>query len=639
MDSRCKTIRAVALGTALLLVSVVGCAGCRWGSDGAPAAPANETPQDPELSRLPEHLRSLPPEARAVLARRANGEVLADLFRDITRESGIDVTYHNGQEANHYAILESLGGGVGLIDFDRDGLLDVFVPAGGFYDGPGDQTDQIKGHPCRFYKNLGHGKFKDITKEVGLDQPLFYTHGCAVADYDRDGWPDLLVTGWGRVVLYHNEPVDPHDPSKGRRFRDVSQQAGLTAKLWSTSAAWADLDGDGYPDLYVCQYVNWDLKENDPPCHGYNSGIPRDVCPPKSFTGLPHKVYRNNGNGTFTDVSKEARLRPNTGDSTKDAENGKGLGVVIVDVDDDGKPDIFVANDTVDKFLYINKSTPGHILFEEVGLQSGVARDDRGIPNGSMGVGVADYNLTGRPSLWCTNYEHEMHGLYRNEGRGSFNFNTQWSGIAALGQTYVAFGTGFLDLDNRGFEDLVISNGHVIRFPKDSTLKQKPVLMRNRGSQPNGVGKFAEITRQGGDYFRGAHIGRGVAIGDLDNDGLPDLIISHLNDPVVVLHNEANVSNHWLGIELVGKDYRDLVGARVVVEVGKRRLTRFVVGGGSYLSASDKRLLFGLGTVEKIDKLTVVWKPGQEQVFPGDQLKTDHYWRLQEGKSQPEDPG
>ncbi|HEV3082328.1 MAG TPA: sigma-70 family RNA polymerase sigma factor [Gemmataceae bacterium] len=551
-----------------------------------------------------------------------------DLYRDISEQCGINFTYRNGEEADHYAILEALGGGIALIDYDSDGLLDIFITGGGSFEG-----QEIKGRGNRLYKNLGNGTFRDVTREVGLDQPLFYSHGCAVADYDCDGWPDLLVTGWGRMALYHNEP----DGKGGRHFKEVTFKAGLPEGLWTTSAAWADLDGDGYPDLYVCQYVNWSFA-NHPLCSGYRTTIPRDICPPKSFTGLPHKLFRNNGDGTFTDVSKEAGLRPHTGDPSRDSQCGKGLGVVIADVDGDGKPDIYVANDTVDNFLYLNRSVPGKIRLQDAALASGVARDDRGVPNGSMGVDCGDYDGSGRPSLWVTNYENEMHALYRNQGRGVFLFSSPASGIAAIGQRFVGFGTGFLDVDNDGWPDIFIANGHVIRHPREAGRRQRPVLLRNRN------GRFVDITPQGGPYFRTEHLGRGVAIGDLDNDGRPDLIISHINEPVAVLRNQADAGNHWLGIVLEGKKRRDVVGARIVVEIGDRRLTCFAKGGGSYLSSSDRRHLFGLGKVERIDRITVYWppldgEPAYEQQWNGERLRLDRYWRLQEGTPQPRQPG
>jgi hypothetical protein len=609
----------LACALALLGAIVTTPMACRW-NENTPAT-VREVKADPEDEGLPDIFRALSRESKKALVRRHSPEVLHDLFEDVTKRAGIDITYHNGQEAGHYAILESLGGGAALIDYDGDGLLDVFIAGGGYYDGP--DKKQIKGYPSKLYKNLGNWKFKDVTKEVGLDKPLFYTHGAAVADYDRDGWPDLLVTGWGGVVLYRNEP----DGKGGRRFVDVTKAAGLTDFMWSTSAAWADLDGDGYPDLYVCQYVNWSM-ENNPVCSGYTAKVTRDVCPPKTFIGRPHMLYRNNGNGTFTECSHSAKLRPWTGDADKDKEPGKGLGVVIVDVDGDGKPDIYVANDTVDKFLYLNRSTPGKILFEEAGLSAGVARDDRGVPDGSMGIDAGDPFGDGRPALWCTNYENEMHGLYRNQGKGMFLFSTPASGIAAIGQLYVGFGTGFFDLENDGWEDLVIANGHVIRFPTGAGLRQRAILLRNKGE-----GRFADISMQGGDYFRGEHMGRGIALGDLDNDGRIDMVISHLNEPAAVLRNVADVGNHWLGIELTGRDRRNIAGAKILLEAGGRKQTRYAKGGASYVSANDQRLVFGLGTTARVDRVAVQWPWGQEQRWEGGPFKVDRYWRLEEGKA------
>jgi hypothetical protein len=550
------------------------------------------------------------------------------LFEDITAASGVRFTYRNGEDtANHLSILESLGGGVGLIDFDGDGLLDVFLPGGGGFAGK-DKRD-IVGFPCKLYRNLGKGKFKDVTAEVGLDRlaggkPWFYTHAAAVGDYNRDGWPDLLVTGWGQVALFRNVPVDPNDPRKGRRFEDVTAQAGLDKGItWATSAAFADLDGDGYPDLYLCQYVDWSWKKN-PKCT-YDGKTP-DVCAPREFHGLAHKLYRNSSRGTFIDVSKEAGLRPGG------PNESKGLGVLIVDVDGDGKPDIYVANDTVDKFLYINRSTPGKLRFEERGLASGAARDERGTPNGSMGVDAGDPECSGKPSLWVTNYENELHGLYRNRcqpGRTFFQFRTSASGIAAIGQKYVGWGTSFIDADLDGWEDLFIVNGHAIRYPtgKDASRKQHPVLLLNQG------GTFRIASKQIGDFARKPRLGRGVGFGDLDNDGRTDLVISHINEPVAILRGIGGQGNHWLGIRLVGKEHACVVGARAVLAVDGQRLTRFAKGGGSYASSGDRRLLFGLGQ-HRPGRLTVTWPDGSEQSFDG--LAVDRYYRIVQGQPRAE---
>src|SRR5438552_4067423 len=485
------------------------------------------------------------------------------LFKDVTEASGVRIKYGNGEEANHYAILESLGGGVALIDYDGDGLLDLFVPGGGYYAGP--DKKQIKGHPCKLYKNLGNFQFKDVTAEVGLNIDWFYTHGCAVADYDNDGWPDLLVTGWGRVALFHNEP----DGKGGRRFVDVTQKAGLNDNLWSTSAAFADLDGDGFPDLYICHYVDWSFKKH-PPC-SYKPDTTPDVCPLKTFEALPHVLYRNNGNGTFTDVSQESGiLGPHA------LKQGKALGIVIADFNGDGLPDIYLADDEMDNLLYINQ---GHMKFQEVGVLSGSAKDDNGQPNGSMGVDAGDYDGSGRMSLFVTNYQNEIHALYRNATNFSwwpwefpsaqFVYASRRAGVAAIGLNYVGFGTGFVDYDLDGAPDLFITNGHVIRFPiAPAELLQKSVLLRNlrKPGEKAWQVRFQDISAEAGPFFQTKHMGRGAAFGDLDNDGRTDIVISNVNEPVVVLQNTLENGNHWLGIRLVGYPYCDAVVVRLTQE-------------------------------------------------------------------------
>ncbi len=587
-----KTMTATKVIVVLTLVLAVSAVAALGLADPPPPPPAPQAP--PQAAPAP------PP-----------AEEPPSFFRDMTPRSGVEFTYRNGEEADQYTILESLGGGVALIDYDGDGLLDIFLPGGGTF--AGEDKTQIKGRPCKLYKNLGSWKFKDVTRDVGLDGIDFYTHGCAVTDYDRDGWPDLLVTGYGRLALFHNEP----DGKGGRRFVDVTRKAGLADGLWSTGAAWADFDGDGYPDLYICHYVDWSFAKN--PVCTYD-GKTRDICPPKHFNAQPHKVYRNNGDGTFTDVSREAGLRT----------DGKGLGVVVVDVNEDGKPDVFVANDTTDKFLYVNRSTPGKVRFEEVGPAAGVARDDNGVPNGSRGVAVGDYDNSGRPSLFVTNYENEKHGLYRNEskdGQVLFRYATHQAGVSRIGQGYVGWGAGFFDLDHDGWLDLFIANGHDLRHPRGKGgPAQRPILLRNKG------GKFTDITDQGGPYFQNDHRARGVAFGDLDNDGRIDLVISHVNEPVVLLRNEAKVgANHWLGVQLEGKRHGDVTGARLVLEVeGLPPQTRYAAGGGSFASASDPRHVFGLGRAKRVGRLTVRWPSSKEQSWEG--LAVDRYWRLVEGE-------
>jgi enediyne biosynthesis protein E4 len=340
-------------------------------------------------------------------------------------------------------------------------------------------------------------------------------------------------------------------------------------------------------------------------------------------------LFRNNANGTFTEVGDKAGLRH------EGANVGMGLGVVVVDLDGDGRPDIYAVNDTTENFLYQNQGKRGKLLFKDVSLASGAAMGSSLRPDGSMGVDAADYDGSGRPSLWVTTFESQRHALYRNQSTGrllSFRYETESAGIGVLGSTYVGFGTAFVDVDNDGWEDIVIAHGHVRRHPTRGPLRQKPVFFRNLGTK-----RFVNSTAQGGPYFQVPHQGRGLAVGDLDNDGRPDLVITHLNGPPTLLRNDPEgidvPVHHWLGLELIGRKHRDIAGARITVEAGGHRLTRFAKGGGSYLSASDRRLLIGLAAGQRVERVTVRWPWGGEQQWQG--LTVDHYWQLVEDEPAP----
>jgi hypothetical protein len=607
------------VGLSLLLVVGLSCLGC--GRNASPTAETGKT------------------ETKV----KGDASFGPDLFTDMTPQSGVNLTYRNGEEADEYTILETLGGGVGLVDYDRDGRLDVFLTGGGYF-----KDRKVFGHPNRLYRNEGGWKFRDVTVDAGLDQVLHYSHGVAVADYNNDGWPDLLVTGYGRVALYRN--------NQGK-FEEVTEAAGLLDQRplhWSTSAAWGDFNGDGLLDLYLTHYVDWSFQ-NHPRCPGYKPGQKVDTCSPRQFKPLVHALYLGQRGGTFRDATTEAGLK--TG-----LVAGKGLGVLVADFNDDGKLDIYVANDTTDNFLYLNQSSPlaprvdadkkqpaelvdSIVKFEEVAVARGVATGENGKPNGSMGVDTADYDGSGHFSIFVANFQGEWHDLYRNPGRGTFLHASLMSGITAIGQDYVGWGGGFVDVDNDGAEDILIVNGHVARHPPPpSTLAQRPVLFRNLrkpGDKPSAV-RFDDITPRGGAYFRREHRGRGAALGDLDNDGRIDLVISHVNEPIALLRNIAGQETgsrdqgsgigNWLGVELVGKPNQNAVGAKLILEVGAQKLSRMVKGGGSYLSSGDRRIVFGLGTEAKPGKLTVRWPSGQVQVW--ENLTPGRYWKLGEGEKE-----
>lgn len=552
-------------------------------------------------------------DAPRIAVQPARQPTLPGAFLDVTPQSGMDFTYRNGEKADQYSILESLGGGVGLIDFDRDGLHDVFLTGGGYFDG--EKNDQIRGHASRFYKNLGEWKFRDVTAELGLDQLLFYAHGCACGDYDQDGWQDLLVTGYGRLALYHNEA--------GRKFVDVTEAAGLMPLRkevhWSTSAAWGDLDKDGHLDLFVGHYIDWSLQ-NHPRCPGYGPDQPIDICPPDRFETLPQQLFLGDGQGAFREVASTVGLKP-----------GKVLGVLLADINQDDRLDIYVTNDAVNNQLYLSQESG---KFLECGTERGVACNESGIPDGSMGVDAADLFGTGHLSLFVTNFQQQTHALYQNDGRGYFDHASSLAGIRAIGQNYVGWGTGFIDYDRDGDEDLVFTHGHVIRHPSPpQSLAQRPILMENDQSFNDAPRElsFTDASLAAGEYFQHPRRGRGLALGDFDNDGRTDMVISHVNASVVLLRNIAAKEHAWLGVELVGKSNREPIGAGLLLEANGRRLGRVIKGGGSYLSANDRRVIFGLKDAKSVERLTVRWPGGESQTWEAKELGINRYVKLTEG--------
>ncbi len=507
------------------------------------------------------------------------------VFTDVTLDSGVNSTYQNGREAGHMAILESLGGGAAIVDVDRDGWLDLVAPGGGGYEGK-----RILGLPTKMFRNLGDLKFRDVSFSAGqgFESPR-YTHGCFAGDFDNDGFDDLLITGYGGVQLWRNQGDGTFD--------EVAALAGLKDELWSSAAAWGDVDNDGLLDLYIVHYVNWSFS-NHPKCQGPGPDI-IDICPPKVFAALPDMLFHNEGDGTFRDVSQESGLRP----------DGKGLGVVMGDIDLDGDLDIYVANDTTENFLYFND---GHGHFKETAVLSGVAVDDRGTPNGSMGVDFGDYNQDGRPDIWAANFEVESFALYRNDGGGQFLHVSRAAGVTALSGLFVGFGTGFLDADRDGDEDIVICNGHVINFPRGAPILQVPLLLVNE--------EGARYQRQDfpkDSYFAQPHAGRGLSIGDLDNDGDCDLVFVNNHEPLAILRNDTATPNGWARLSLIGtRTNRNAIGAHVYLKTKNGQQLRLVKGGTSYLAHHDPRLDWGLPAQDEGLEYEIHWPDGQVDRIP-----------------------
>lgn len=505
-------------------------------------------------------------------------------FRDMTEQANIKFTPRNGQKAGHLTILETLGTGVALWDYDGDGDLDLFFPGGGEFR----SGNVIRGLPAALYRNDGNWNFSAVTTEAGLIADAFYSHGAIVGDYDSDGFSDLLVTGYGGLQLYHNQGDGT--------FREATREASLTDKLWSTAAAWGDLNGDGILDLFVAHYVDWSFA-NHPECPGLIDGK-RDVCPPTYFNPLPNTFYAGNGDGTFRDDSQSAGF----------THAGKGLGVVLADLDLDNDLDVYITNDTVANFLYRND---GRGRFEEIGLVSGTALSDAGEPDGSMGVDLADLDLDGLPDLWVANFEDQSFALYKNLGDCNFLHASRQLGITAVGGVYVGFGTVCFDFDRDGDEDLFGANGHIRLRGGQTGMQQLPLLFQNQSGK-----RFVNVASRAGSYFSTRHLGRGVVAGDIDDDGDIDLAIAHTNEPVSVLTNEATGKGHWLKVRLIGtRSSRDAVGAKVELQTDLGTQTRQIKGGTSYLSSHDPRMFFGLGEAAVVHRLNIIWPSGIQQTL------------------------
>ncbi len=522
--------------------------------------------------------------------------------RFLESSSALGINFRNmASHTSKKYLIETMGAGVALFDYDNDGRLDIFVVNGAPLADPTPKgAIPLKTGPKywnRLYHQKPDGTFEDVTEKAGLEG-VGYGMGVAVGDYDNDGNEDLYVTAYGGNKLYHN--------NGDGTFTDVTEKAGVGGSGWSTSAAWVDLDGDGFLDLVVLRYLVWDF--DDIWCGEHQEGY-RAYCHPDYFKPIAPLVYHNGGNGHFTEVTEKIGM----------AKPGKGLGLAIADYDRDGHIDLFVANDSMSEFLYHNK---GDGTFEEVGLVSGVAVDGEGHAFAGMGVDFADYNNDGLPDLVITDLANQMYALYRNNGDGTFTYESYPSGIGRMSMAHSGWGVRLLDYDNDGWRDLLIAQGHdldTIELTYPNLRYREPMLLaRNTGHS------FEDVSAEAGSVFREAWVGRGLAIGDIDNDGRLDAVVTTNDGPLYVLHNATSTPNHWLILKLVGhKSNRDAIGAEVRVVAGRITQIATVTTASSYLSSSDKRVHFGLGTETAAATVEIRWPSGIRQTLKsvrGDQI-------------------
>jgi hypothetical protein len=523
-------------------------------------------------------------------------------FENIAVAAGVNVRHANGASADHH-LQEIMGSGGLFFDYDNDGWTDLFLVDGGSLV---DAAVAARSHH-RLYRNRGNGSFEDVTAKAGIGRAPSYGMGACAADIDNDGAIDLFVTGAGANALYHN--------NGNGTFSDISAKAGIAGGPFATSCAFADVDRDGFVDLFVTNYV--DARPETNVFCGVAASNARMYCHPLNFAPLASALYHNNGNMTFTDVSAKAGIA---------GHRSNGLGVVIGDYDDDGWPDIAVANDSLPNFLYHNE---GRGVFKEVGLVSGIAVAADGNPRAGMGIDLADYDGDGRLDLFITNHELEAHTLFHNLGRGLFADVTSQSGIGLETLPYVGFGAAFFDYDNDGDLDLAITNGHVVdssgHYRPGSKTEQRKLLFRNDS------GRFKEVGRLAGPGFAIEKIGRSLVVADIDNDGSLDLLFTNNGDTPDLLHNASGRENSALIVRLVGtRSNRSAVGARLVLTAGAIRQVREVKAGSSYLGQNDLRQHFGLGQAAKVDRLEIRWPSGLTEALTN--LTPNQILTITEGK-------
>ena len=546
-----------------------------------------------------------PPPPAGLKSMSCSGRPVPQL-EDVTEKAGIHFKHAYSPEKKY--IPESMSGGVLLLDYDRDGWLDIY-----FTNAPTLEMAQ-KHEPARgaLYHNNHDGTFTDVSDKAGVATPCF-ANGGAVGDYDNDGWPDMYITCLGRNVLYRN--------NGNGTFVDVTAKAGVGDERNSTGASFGDYDNDGFVDLMVTNYVDFKL-DNLPGFGKLPICIYRGLdvqCGPRGLKGAGDTLYHNNGDGTFTDVSKAAGVN--------DPAGYFGLGVTWVDFNNTGKLDIFVANDATPNYLYKNE---GNGKFSEIGLESGTAVSQDGTEQACMGVAIGDYLHNGLPSIYVTNFENEYDTLYRNNGNWQFEDISYKSGVGLPSMPFVKWGDAFFDIDNDGWVDLIAVTGHVYpqvaRLPSGAAYKEPGLLHLNQRD-----GTFCDASKQAGPALMAPHVSRGLAVGDLFNDGQIDVVVEDIDGAPMILRNRGVPGNHWVSLELAGtKSNRLAIGARIKVTAGRMTQTDQIRSGGSYLSQSDLRLHFGLGTATQVDSVEIRWPSGTTDTLRD--LHADQFYFVQEGK-------
>lgn len=580
MFRRCTLVRLLITWTAL------GIFGCRRQAD-------TEHPKVPERPPATSTKDTGSGEAMA----KAMNPTSSLRFESFGKETGLDHTFRDGQEAEVFSIVESLGGGVSIIDFDRDGRPDVLCPGGGTFV----PRTHVLGYSGALFRGFEGIAFRNVSEPAGVDFRAFYNHAAIVGDFDNDGWDDVVVTGYGGLQLFRNQGDGT--------FEESARAARLDDSQWSSTAAWCDINRDGLLDLYIAHYANWSW-DNDPACILPRLQV-RDVCGPREFQDLNDSIYINSGDGTFRDATDEWQLAP----------GGRGLGVLAADLDGDGDLDIFVANDEQANFLYRNDG--GKLV--ELGIRAGVAFDETGSPDGSMGIGLGDFNRDGNLDIFVTHYENETFALFKGLGRLNYTHASRATNITSLGNRFVGWGTSFADFDLDADEDILIVNGHAVRHSQTAPVEQMPILLENIQGR-----NFQWVRNGAGAFFDQPRPARGLAIVDWNEDGLIDAVTSSVNQPLVGLLNRSDRQGKWIGLNLIGTlSNRNAFGTTVIIEAGEQKWYRQIFSGGSYASSSSRSLLVGLSHVEHIDRIVVRWPGSEPTTFSNPQL--DRYHQIVEG--------